>query len=93
MVDSNDRDRMEDAREELKKMLDEDELRDAIVLVFANKQDLPKAMSATEVTDALQLHSLHRPWYIQATCATHGDGLYEGLDWLSATLQKSGGSK
>ena len=50
-------------------------------------------MSATEVTDALQLHSLHRPWYIQATCATHGDGLYEGLDWLSATLQKSGGSK
>ena len=93
VVDSNDRDRMEDAREELKKMLDEDELRDAIVLVFANKQDLPKAMSATEVTDALQLHSLHRPWYIQATCATHGDGLYEGLDWLSATLQKSGGSK
>ena len=89
VVDSNDRDRMEDAREELKKMLDEDELRDAIVLVFANKQDLPKAMSAAEVTDALKLHSLHRPWFIQATCATHGDGLYEGLDWLSATLKKS----
>ena len=27
--------------------------------------------------------------YIQATCATTGDGLYEGLDWLSNTLKKS----
>ena len=40
MVDSNDRDRIEDAREELTKMLNEDEMRDAVLLVFANKQDL-----------------------------------------------------
>ena len=38
VVDSNDRDRIEDAREELNKMLNEDEMRDAVVLVFANKQ-------------------------------------------------------
>ncbi|KAG4302452.1 hypothetical protein PCK1_001288 [Pneumocystis canis] len=30
----------------------------------------------------------HRNWYIQATCATSGDGLYEGLDWLSCNLKK-----
>merc|ERR1712241_645189 len=41
VVDSNDRDRSEDAREELTKMLNEDEMRDAVLLVFANKQDLP----------------------------------------------------
>merc|ERR1712153_271273 len=35
VVDSNDRDRTEDAREELMKMLDEDEMRDAVLLVFA----------------------------------------------------------
>ncbi|GBG26783.1 ADP-ribosylation factor [Hondaea fermentalgiana] len=88
VVDSNDRDRIEPAREELHKMLNEDELRDAVVLVFANKQDLPNAMTAAEVTDKLGLHSLRsRNWYIQATCATTGDGLYEGLDWLSATLK------
>ena len=64
-----------------------DELRDAAVLVFANKQDLPNAMSVAEVTDKLGLHSLRsRKWYIQATCATSGDGLYEGLDWLSNVL-------
>jgi len=88
VVDSNDRDRIEPAREELHKMINEDELRDAVILVFANKQDLPNAMIAAEVTDKLGLHSLRsRNWYIQATCAPTGDGLYEGLDWLSATLK------
>ncbi|CAJ0873948.1 16839_t:CDS:2, partial [Entrophospora sp. SA101] len=59
------------------------ELRDALLLVFANKQDLPNAMNAAEITDKLGLHSLRqRHWYIQATCATSGDGLYEGLEWL-----------
>eukprot|EP01038_Epipyxis_sp_PR26KG_P010147 gene10147-13650_t len=89
VVDSNDRDRIDAARDELHRMLNEDELRDSILLVFANKQDLPNAMSAAEMTDKLGLQTLrHRQWYIQACCATTGDGLYEGLDWLSATLQK-----
>merc|ERR1711943_86182 len=53
VVDSNDRDRIEDAREELMKMLSEDEMRDAVLLVFANKQDLPNSMTAAEVSDKL----------------------------------------
>lgn len=84
VVDSNDRERVVEAREELQRMLNEDELRDAILLVFANKQDLPNAMNAAEITDKLGLQSLRaRDWYIQSTCATSGDGLYEGLDWVS----------
>ena len=80
VVDSNDRERVSEAREELQRMLNEDELRDALLLVFANKQDLPNAMNAAEITDKLGLHSLRqRSWYIQATCATSGDGLYEGI--------------
>uniref|UniRef100_A0A7S0ZUW7 ADP-ribosylation factor n=1 Tax=Noctiluca scintillans TaxID=2966 RepID=A0A7S0ZUW7_NOCSC len=87
VVDSNDRDRVEDAKEELNKMMNEDEMRDAVVLVFANKQDLPNAMTAAEVTEKLGLQNLrHRQWFIQSACATTGDGLYEGLDWLSRTL-------
>ncbi|KAF4708045.1 Arf GTPase arf1, partial [Perkinsus olseni] len=79
VVDSNDRDRIDDARQELNRMMEEEELKDAALLVFANKQDLPNAMSAAEVTDKLGLHQLrHRNWYIQSTCATTGDGLYEG---------------
>ncbi|KAF9938662.1 Arf GTPase arf1 [Modicella reniformis] len=90
VVDSNDRDRISEAREELQRMLNEDELREALLLVFANKQDLPNAMNAAEITDKLGLHSLRqRQWYIQATCATSGDGPYEGLEWLSNNLKNS----
>lgn len=40
-------------------------------------------MNAAEITDKLGLHSLRqRAWYIQAACATSGDGLYEGLEWV-----------
>merc|ERR1711992_115035 len=96
VVDSNDRERIDDAsgsdnsaKEELHRMLAEDELRDAVLLVFANKQDLPNAMSVNEITERLSLNQLrNRQWYIQSTCATKGDGLYEGLDWLSSTLKK-----
>jgi ADP-ribosylation factor protein 1 len=88
VVDSNDRERVSEARDELNRMCDEDELRDAVLLVFANKQDLPQAMSIAELTDKLGLHAIrNRKWYVQGTCATSGDGLYEGLDWLSGALK------
>ena len=35
-------------------------MRDAIVLVFANKQDLPNALSVTELTEKLGLNQLRR---------------------------------
>lgn len=90
VVDSNDKDRVSQARDELQKMLSEDELRDACLLVFANKQDLPNAMTTAEVTDKLGLHSLRqREWYIQGSCATTGEGLYEGLDWLASAVKKA----
>ncbi|KAF5455438.1 hypothetical protein F2P56_025011, partial [Juglans regia] len=87
VVDSNDRDRVVEARDELHRMLNEDELRDAVLLVFVNKQDLPNAMNTAEITDKLGLHSLRqRHWYIQSTCATSGEGLYEGLDLLTNNI-------
>ena len=90
VIDSNDRERIGEARQELERMLNEDELREAVLLIFANKQDLPNSMTAAEITDKLGLHSLRsRNWYIQATCATSGNGLYEGLDWLSNQLKNA----
>nr|AAI55167.1 Zgc:101030 protein [Danio rerio] len=89
VVDSNDHERAQEAAEELQKMLQEDELRDAVLLIFANKQDLPNAMPISELTDKLGLQNLRsRTWYVQAACATQGTGLYEGLDWLSEQLSK-----
>lgn len=67
-MDSNDRERIAEARDELNRMLAEDELREAVVLVFANKQDLPQAMNPAEITDKLGLHNMrNRNWYIQVS--------------------------
>ncbi|CAK6438075.1 unnamed protein product [Pipistrellus nathusii] len=88
VVDSNDRERISEAQEELTKLLMEYELLDAVLLVFANKQDVPNAMSTAEITDKLGLQSFcQRNWHIQATCATSGEGLYKGLDWFSDQLK------
>lgn len=63
-------------------------LRESSLLVLANKQDLPNAMNAAEITDRLELHSLsQRDWYIQSTCAVSGDGLFEGLEWIGESIK------
>uniref|UniRef100_A0A8C3FT53 ADP-ribosylation factor n=1 Tax=Chrysemys picta bellii TaxID=8478 RepID=A0A8C3FT53_CHRPI len=88
VVDSNDREREQESADELQKMLQEDKLQDAVLMVFANKQDIPNAMAVSELTDKLGLQMFRgRTWYVQATCATQGTGLYDGLDWLSRALQ------
>ncbi|OBS66989.1 hypothetical protein A6R68_04470, partial [Neotoma lepida] len=51
VVDSNDRERIQEGAAVLQKMLLEDELQDAVLLLFANKQDLPNAMAISEMTD------------------------------------------
>ncbi|CAN6308431.1 unnamed protein product [Urochloa humidicola] len=89
VVDSSDRDRIRLARDELDTLLNAEELRDAALLVLANKQDLPKAMSSAEMAQELALHHLspgNRRWHIQSACATSGEGLNEGLDWLCTNV-------
>jgi small GTP-binding protein len=89
VVDSNDKDRIDDAAEELKKMLAEDELKDCVILVMANKQDIKEAFTPNEVTEKLGLSTLKgRQWLVQGTAATTGQGLKEGLDWMAGVLLK-----
>lgn len=90
VVDSSDSSRFEEAAHELHRLMSEDEMRDAKVLVFANKQDLPNSVSASKLSDKLNLRSLrHHNWYIQACCATSGEGIYEGLDWLVSAINSN----
>ena len=76
---------MNPARELLMGMLVKGELRDAIPLAFANKQDLPNTVKVAEITEKLGVH--HRNCHMRATCATSAHGLYEGPDWLSNWLR------
>ncbi|XP_062522622.1 uncharacterized protein LOC134197338 isoform X2 [Corticium candelabrum] len=87
VVDSNDRERLPDSREELHMLLKEEQLENALILVVANKQDLPNALSVNEIQKELGLDKLSsHTWFIQGAVATAGYGLYEGLDWLVSQL-------
>ena len=60
----------------------EEELKDAILLVFANKQDSRGALNAQQVSERLGLPEIKsRQWSIQETSAVKGSGLFEGFDW------------
>uniref|UniRef100_A0A060T0J1 ARAD1C08448p n=1 Tax=Blastobotrys adeninivorans TaxID=409370 RepID=A0A060T0J1_BLAAD len=87
VVDSADRARIDEARQELHRIINDREMKDALLLVFANKQDLPDAMHPKEVTEKLQLDSLKgRTWCVVASTAKTGEGLVEGLSWLSTNI-------
>jgi len=87
VVDSTDLDRLQTASEELAAMLAEEELRDAALLVFANKQDQPGAKGAGEISEALALAELKdRNWSIVGCSAIDGRGVSEGMDWLVQTV-------
>ena len=63
-------------------------LRDVVVLVLANKQDLPHAETSDRVADAMGLRALSKhKWFIQPCSASTGEGLNEGLEWLHTTLR------
>jgi len=87
VVDSCDSDRLDLAKEELHMMLNEDQLRDTALLVYANKQDLPNALSVSEIADGLELRNIkNHKWFVQPSCARTKEGLYEGLEWLSKAV-------
>ena len=87
VVDSSDGDRIDTARDELWKLLQEEKLDKCSVLVYANKQDLSGALRFDELARALDLDkSKGRKWKVQPTVAVSGDGLIEGLEWLSGVL-------
>nr|QXF29038.1 Arf6 [Gefionella okellyi] len=89
VVDSSDRVRIEEARDEFQAIVADTQMEDAIVLVFANKQDQPGALSAAEITECLQLQKLvSRTWNVQPSCALTGAGLQEGLIWLSSNMRE-----
>lgn len=94
MVDSNDGSRLDESREELYNILQEHDLNGCPILLFANKQDLPNARSATEVNRALGLDKLkaHEVWCQGSNCVT-GDGLYEGFENLARMIKSYRASK
>ena len=144
VVDSNDAARLKEARDELWKVLESPELADAVLLIFANKQDLPNALNGEEITNGLDIKKIEKhPWHglsfdsflfrvlnqsktpfffsiflcllllfscffffffflflffsfayilcplVQPACATTGEGLDDGFDWLADRIREA----
>ncbi|KAI6101562.1 ARF SAR [Pisolithus croceorrhizus] len=90
VIDSSDHARLSTSRSELLTMLSEDELSGVPLLVFCNKQDIEGALKPDEVSERLGLagKETSRQWSVRGSCATKGEGLEEGLDWLVNAIQK-----
>ena len=90
VVDSNDAERLEEAKETLDTMLSDDLLQKKPLLVFSNKVDLPMSKNTTEMTDLLCLQKYKgREWFIQESSATNGLGIEEGFHWLAEQITNS----
>jgi len=84
VIDAADSERLDEAGVELHRILVDDQMEDAILLVFANKQDLPGAVGQAEIITRLQLNQLkNRQWAVQVCTAKEGTGLKDGLTWLA----------
>jgi ADP-ribosylation factor-like protein 2 len=89
VVDSADRRRLRDCRDELAALLGQEKLAGATILVLANKQDLAGALSCDELAEALDLRAAafeKRHWRIVPCSAVTGDGLVEGVDFIVSDI-------
>jgi small GTP-binding protein len=90
VVDSNDRERLDNASEQLHQIANKEELKNLPILIFANKQDLPNALTLDEIKEKLNLSKLDQmktKWHLQPATATKNEGLHEGFQWLANTLK------
>eukprot|EP00005_Dracoamoeba_jomungandri_P002152 CAMPEP_0174255946 /NCGR_PEP_ID=MMETSP0439-20130205/5229_1 /TAXON_ID=0 /ORGANISM="Stereomyxa ramosa, Strain Chinc5" /LENGTH=181 /DNA_ID=CAMNT_0015338341 /DNA_START=99 /DNA_END=644 /DNA_ORIENTATION=- len=88
VVDTHDTERIDDAKDELHKLMNQEDTKGAPLLILANKQDLPEALGIGEITEKLKLTSLDSSvnWYIQSTSAINGKGIEEGVEWFGKAL-------
>ncbi len=90
MVDSSDRERIDESREELFSVLEDESMRHVPVVIIANKQDLPHAMNPAQIVDLMHMRKLgSRKWHVQGACAVNGDGIYEAMSSMARLVKES----
>lgn len=92
VVDSADRVRLEQCREALLDLLNQERLAGATLLIFANKQDIDGALTSKEISQVLELGTHEsfqkRHWVIHSCSAVTGEGLVNGIDWMVEDIAK-----
>ncbi|CAD7090375.1 unnamed protein product [Hermetia illucens] len=89
VIDCTDHTRLSETGNELMEILEDERLKGVPLLVFANKQDVASAMSASQVAENIGLINLEgRTWQIQACTAINGTGVKEGMDWVCQNIKR-----
>lgn len=90
VVDSSDKERLEEAKIELIKLLKSPETQGLPVVVLANKQDLPGSVDSSEVEKMLSLKELPpgQLWHVEPTCGVTGEGLEEAVEQMAELIEK-----
>uniref|UniRef100_A0A8C5DDF7 ADP-ribosylation factor-like protein 3 n=1 Tax=Gouania willdenowi TaxID=441366 RepID=A0A8C5DDF7_GOUWI len=87
VIDSSDRKRFEETSMELADLLDQEDLAGVPLLIFANKQDLTTASTASELAEGLHLHTIRdRMWQVQACSALTAEGVQDGMIWVCRNI-------
>jgi len=87
VVDSNDQENLVVAKMELFNVLLHDSLKNKLLLLLANKQDIQGCRTAGQICEDLNLHAIkEHEWHLQGCCALSGEGLSAGLDWLAERI-------
>lgn len=88
VLDSQDRDRFKEAKHELEALLNQEKLRNAPFLIFANKQDLPQAAEVTEIKKVLEWHrwKWKENFHLVACTALENHRIKNGMDWLASVI-------
>lgn len=86
VIDSQD-ENFEESKSQFYKLLSNESLKNAVILIFANKQDLKGAKNVSEVAQIYGLDTIKdHIWHIQPCSGQTGEGLITGIKWLSDQL-------
>jgi small GTP-binding protein len=86
VIDSADKDRLTAVKAELDKLNNHPLLQNIPFLIFANKQDLPNALTKDQMCRQMGLFLYSRKYNVVQSTGTTGEGVQEGFTWLSKNI-------
>lgn len=68
-------------------MLHKEELKNSVILIYANKQDIEDCFKINELIERYNLNNIKdNTWHIQPCSGKTGEGLIDGIQWLSQKI-------
>ncbi|KAM3930532.1 ADP-ribosylation factor-like protein 14 [Leptodactylus fuscus] len=91
VVDSTNKKALDESKKHFQLILQNEMVKNVPVVLLANKQDLPGALNADEITRKFNMkkYCCDRDWYVQPCCATTGQGLAEGFNKVTEFVKRS----